>query len=74
MAADHDESAQTEVERLTQALVKIESETQHQHCYGCGSCIAHNALYGHFPSKRCCWGLMALREVSHSGRPGKGPG
>ena len=65
MAEQHspaDEIEQTEVERLKLALTEIETRTEHQHCRRCGACLAHKALFGHFPSKRCCWGLTALRS------------
>lgn len=49
-------------QRLRAALAEIETRTDHQNCRRCGACLAHKALRGHFPSKRCCWGLTELRS------------
>ena len=44
------------VERYRAALDKIDRRITHVGCNHCGSCIAHRALYGHWPThmRRCC--------------------
>jgi hypothetical protein len=61
MPSDLAEEDRVLLDRFRDALEQIDRRIEHHGCHGCAVCIAHNALHGHWPAKRCCWSPAACQ-------------